>query len=73
MEFVCKFCGKREGKPQGWLLAFELIKPGSDLRNTLVYLDEWDEKVAREANALHFCSRECQQNYLGCWHEEVAA
>ena len=73
MEFLCKFCGKRESEPRGWLIAFELINPGSDLRNTLVYLDEWDEKNAGRSNALHFCSKACQQNYLAHWEEELAA
>ena len=73
MEFVCTFCGKREGGPETWLLAFELGKPGTDLRNTLIYLDEWDEKLAEESNALYFCSRDYQQNYLAYWPEELVA
>lgn len=71
MEFLCKSCGKREGEPQGWLLAVELIKPGSDLRNTIIYLDEWDARIATGDNALHFCSRECREYYLAQWHEEL--
>ena len=42
----------------------ELIKPSTDLRNTIIYVDQWDERVADEPNALHFCSRECQHSYL---------
>ncbi len=71
MEFVCNFCGKREGEPQDWLLIFEFTKPGTDLRNTIFFVTKWDTQIALEANAVHFCSRPCQEQYLARWHEEL--
>ena len=47
MEFLCRVCGKREGEPQGWHLVIELDKPGTDIRNTIFILDQWDEKQAQ--------------------------
>ncbi|HYL12010.1 MAG TPA: hypothetical protein VEV41_03190 [Terriglobales bacterium] len=73
MEYQCKFCDKREGEPQGWLLVFEFTKPGTDLRNTIFFIDQWDEKIARRANAVHFCSKACREKYLARKHEQLAA
>ena len=73
MEFFCAFCGKRGGEPQSWLLALEMLKPGTDLRNTLVYLDQWDERLAQDSNALYFCSKDCQRSYLAHWKAELVA
>jgi hypothetical protein len=73
VKFTCKLCGKREDEPQDWLLAIELIKPGTDVRNTIVFANQWDKKSAYAANAVHFCSKQCKDLYLGRWHEELVA
>jgi hypothetical protein len=79
MEYLCKHCGKRKSEAQGWLLAFELAKPFVESpmfpRNTIVLLEKWDEQRARESKAVHFCSKECQDEYVAKWYadELVAA
>ena len=72
MEFLCKFCGKQEGEPQGWLIAFELTTPGTEVRNTIFVADRWDRAKALQENALHFCSQQCQEKYLAMWREQLA-
>ena len=37
MEFLCRVCGRQEGEPQGWHLVIELAKPGTDIRNTILF------------------------------------
>ncbi|HKN36056.1 MAG TPA: hypothetical protein VJX16_22680 [Terriglobales bacterium] len=73
MEFLCKFCGKREDEPQGWLVAFELTTPGRDVRNTIFLADRWDGSTALQEGALHLCSQRCQEEYLITWREQSAA
>jgi hypothetical protein len=73
MEFLCKFCGRREGEPRDWLIAFELTKPGSDVKNTIFLTDAWDQGKALQENALHFCSQQCQDKFLMKWREHLAA
>lgn len=64
MEFFCKTCGKRKGDDaEGWLLAFEgSVKPV--MKYTINLRVKWDEERAREQNAVHFCSAECQDKYV---------
>lgn len=79
MEYLCKQCGKRKGKTQGWLLAFELDKPFVESpmfpRKTIVLLGGWYEERATESKAVHFCSEDCQDKYVAKWYadELVAA
>ena len=73
MEYLCRVCGKREGEPRGWHLVIELAKPGTDIRNTIFILDQWDEKRASESNAACFCSTECKERYLVDWHHKLVA
>jgi len=73
MEFLCRVCGRREGEPQGWQLVIELAKPGTNIRNTIFILDQWDEKRAIDANAACFCSTECQERYLADRHQQLVA
>jgi hypothetical protein len=65
MEFICKFCGKRKSEAENWLLGFEGTKQGSRvMKYNIALLGKWDEQRASESNAVHFCSRACQENYL---------
>lgn len=65
MEFICKFCGKRKTEADHWLLGFEGTKQGARvMKYNIVLLGKWDEQRAEEANAVHFCSSACQENYL---------
>jgi hypothetical protein len=73
MEFFCKLCGKREGEPQGWRLVIELDKPGTNIRNTLFILDQWDEKRANDPHAVCFCSTRCEDEYLAVRHQQLVA
>jgi hypothetical protein len=73
MEFLCRVCGKREGEPQGWHLVVELDKPGTDIRNTIFILDQWDEKRAGGPNAASFCSDVCKDKYLAVRHRQLVA
>ena len=79
MEYLCKQCGKRRAKAEGWLLAFELAKPFVESpmfpRKTIVLLGRWDEERAIELKAVHFCSQDCQDRYVAKWYadELVAA
>jgi hypothetical protein len=73
MEFLCRVCGKREGEPHGWHLVIELNKPGSDIRNTIFILDQWDEKRAGEPNTACFCSDNCKDRYLAVRHQQLVA
>ena len=73
MEFLCKKCGKREGERQGWRLVIELDKPGTNIRNTIFILDQWDEKRASDPHAVSFCSTECENQYLAAWHQQLVA
>lgn len=73
MDFLCRICGKCEGEPQGWCLVIELDKPGTDIRNTIFILDQWDEKRATGPHAACFCSIECQNVYLSVRHQQLVA
>jgi hypothetical protein len=73
MNFLCSGCGKREGEPQGWRLVIEMGKPGTDIRNTIFILDQWDEKRALNPNAACFCSIECETHYLAVRHQQLVA
>jgi hypothetical protein len=73
MEFLCRVCGRREGEPQGWHLVIELAKPGTDIRNTIFILDQWDAKRATSANAACFCSMRCKDKYLAIRHQQLVA
>ena len=64
MDFVSKVCGRCEADPQRWLLGFELSKPDTRMKSSLVLLGRWDEQRAREPNALFFCSASCQDKYV---------
>jgi hypothetical protein len=72
-EFFCKMCGKREGEPQGWRLVFELEKPGTNIRNTIFLLDQWDEHRAGDPHAACFCSTDCESKYLAARHQQLVA
>lgn len=73
MVFLCSGCGKHEGEPQGWRLVIEMGKPGTDIRNTIFILDQWDERHALDPNAACFCSIECEKNYLAVRHQQLVA
>ncbi len=73
MEFLCRTCGRQEGEPQGWHLVIELAKPGTNIRNTMFILNQWDEKRATEPNAACFCSTECKNKYLADRHHQLVA
>ncbi|HXY08384.1 MAG TPA: hypothetical protein VEI52_11120 [Terriglobales bacterium] len=66
MEFLWSFCGKRRGDSKDWLLGFEGTKEKSvGMKYTITLLGKWTEERASELNAVYFCSRACQDNYLG--------
>jgi hypothetical protein len=73
MEFLCRICGRREGEPQGWRLVIEMAKPGTEIKNTIFILDQWDEKQAGDSGAACFCSMECQDRYLAVRHQQLVA
>ena len=73
MDFLCSICGKREGGPQGWRLVIEMGKPGTEIRNTIFIIDQWDEKKALDPNAACFCSAACEERYLAVRHRELVA
>lgn len=73
MEFLCTVCGRREGEPQGWHLVIEMAKPGTDIRNTIFILDQWDEKRASDSGAACFCSTACKDRYLADRHRQLVA
>ena len=73
MDFRCNVCGKREGEPQGWRLVIELDKPGTDIRNTIFILDQWDKTRALGPHAASFCSLECEEKYLAVRHQQLVA
>ena len=73
MDFLCSVCGKREGGPQGWRLVIEMGKPGTEIRNTIFIIDQWDEKKALDPNAACFCSAACEERYLAVRHRELVA
>jgi hypothetical protein len=65
VEFACNFCGKQKGDNTGWLVGFEGSKAKSVvMKYTITLLRKWDEQLASEPNALHFCSTACQDNYV---------
>ena len=73
MEYLCRICGKREGEPRGWHLVIELAKPGTDIRNTIFILDQWDEERASGSNSACFCSDQCKDRYLAIRHQQLVA
>ena len=73
MEYLCRRCGKREGEPQGWQLVIELNKPGTEIKNTIFILDQWDEDRAKDPHATCFCSDECKSRYLADRHQQLVA
>ena len=73
MEYLCRICGKRKGEPQGWQLVIELNKPGTEIKNTIFILDQWDEDHAKDPHATCFCSGECESRYLADRHQQLVA
>jgi len=73
MEYLCRICGKCEGEPQGWQLVIELNKPGTEIKNTIFILDQWDEDRANDPHATCFCSDECKSRYLADRHQQLVA
>lgn len=73
MDFLCNTCGKREGEPRGWRLVIELDKPGTEIRNTIFIVDQWDATKALDPHAACFCSSECEQRYLAIRHRQLVA
>ena len=74
MEFKCKHCGKAKRGAPGWLLGYELYQPGTGTKNTIILLEEWNERGALEANAVHFCSQRCHDRYVSsCYGQEFVA
>lgn len=66
MEFLCSFCGKRKGDDPDWLLGFEGSgRGGKVMKYTITLLGKWDDQLAREVNAVRFCSAACQNKYVG--------
>ena len=69
MEYICKVCGKAKRGDHNWRVGFEKTGPaGSSIEKTIVVLHSWDEQRAQEPNALHFCSEQCEQDYLSVWY-----
>ena len=73
MDFLCRGCGKREDEPQGWRLVIELDKPGTEIRNTIFIVDQWDTAKAQGPRAACFCSNECEEKYLTERHHQLVA
>ena len=73
MDFLCRICGRREGEPQGWCLVIELDKPGTEIRNTIFIVDQWDDAKAQHPRAACFCSSECEAKYLAIRHHQLVA
>ena len=73
MEYLCRMCGKREGEPQGWRLVIELEKPGTQIKNTIFIIDQWDESRANNPDAACFCSDDCESRYLADRHRQLVA
>jgi hypothetical protein len=73
MEYLCRICGKREGEPQGWRLVIELDKPGTQIKNTIFIIDQWDDRRAQDPHATCFCSNECESEYLAVRHRQLVA
>jgi hypothetical protein len=64
-EFFCSSCGKQKGDAKDWLMGLEGMKQKSVvLKYAITLLGKWDERRAREPNAVHFCSIACQDQYL---------
>ena len=73
MDFLCSSCGKRECEPQGWRLIIEFNKPGTDIRNTIFIVDNWDASKALDPHASCFCSPSCEESYLAARHRQLIA
>jgi len=73
MEYLCGICGKREGEPQGWRLVIELVKPGTQIKNTIFIIDHWDATHASDPHATCFCSDACESQYLATRHQQLVA
>jgi hypothetical protein len=73
MEYFCRICGKRDEEPQGWRLVIELNKPGTEIKNTIFIIDQWDKDRANGPDATCFCSDECESRYLAVRHQQLVA
>jgi len=73
MEYLCRICGKRDEEPQGWRLVIELNKPGTEIKNTIFIIDQWDKDRANDPHATCFCSDECESRYLADRHQQLVA
>ncbi len=71
MEYICSVCGKSKQGDQNWRVGFEKTGPAAGgIEKTIVVLHRWDEQRAQEPNTVHFCSEQCEQNYLSAWYGE---
>ena len=73
MNFLCSGCGKCESDVSGWRMVIELDKPGTEIRNTFFFVDEWDQGKATDPNAYSFCSVQCEEQYLAVRHRQLVA
>jgi hypothetical protein len=49
-----------------WILGWDLISESpSAVQHSIRFLDHWDDRRVAEFGAVHFCSLECRDEYVG--------
>lgn len=65
IRFACDGCGDLREGDSPWILGFAAENIGvAAARREVAIAADWNEERAVEALAVHFCSEQCQQDYM---------
>lgn len=65
LEFVCDSCRKMKDPGETWILGLAAEAVGvTAARREVSIISVWDRERAVHPLAVHFCSEECQENYI---------
>jgi hypothetical protein len=65
VRFECDTCGKLKGNGEPWILAFAAESVGvTSARREINIASAWDDALAVDWLAVHFCSDDCRADYM---------
>ena len=74
VRFECDGCGALKKNGEIWTLGFAAENIGvTAARREITIASHWDDRNAREWLAVHFCSDECREDYMGRMFAEAPA
>jgi hypothetical protein len=65
IRFECDTCGKLKENGEPWILAFAAESVGvTSARREISIASSWDDALAVDWLAVHFCSDDCRADYM---------